>query len=98
MPIRSIVGAGYEVVRIMRGTPMLMRGTAIMGAPIFFMDLITAIIGFPIAITGLIAITGRPMRVGTASGRFSGRMLSVKLRENIRTRAELGGLAGRRGG
>ena len=61
----------------MRGTPMLMRGTAIMGAPIFFMDLITAIIGFPIAITGLIAITGRPMRVGTASGRFSGRMLSV---------------------
>ena len=83
MPIRSIVGAGYEVVRIMRGPAMLMRGATIMGAPIFLIDLIAAIIGFLIAITGLTAITGRPMRVGTASGRFSGRMPSV-IEKNIR--------------
>ena len=68
MPIPSIVGAGYEVVRIMCGTPILMRGAAIMG-----------VIGFPIAITGLRAITGRLIWVGAASGRISGRMLSVNI-------------------
>jgi hypothetical protein len=48
--------------------PILMRGAAIMG-----------VIGFPIAITGLRAITGRLIWVGAASGRISGRMLSVNI-------------------
>ena len=84
-----MVGA-YEAVRIMRGTPILMRGAALMGAQIFFMDLATAITGLPIAITGFIAITGRPMRVGTASDRFSGRMLSVIEREYQKGAPQLG--------
>jgi hypothetical protein len=79
-----MVGAGYEVrgIRIafrgariaFRGTRITLRGTPTMGAHIFFIDL-------PL-ITGLtMAITGLPLQVRTASGRFNGRELSVIERE-----------------